>query len=165
MRRAELVMAIALTAFSLYLMAKAAELPIGWIPKSGPGPGAFPFWLGACMLACCIWTLVKWVRRTSPASRSEEPYWDSRTWHLFLIGAVPLTIMIALVQVVGIYVALPLYLAFYIRYVGHHSWPVTGSIALISPVAIFLFFEIALKIELPKAITEPLFYPIYDLFY
>lgn len=165
MRVAELVMAIVLAAFSLYIMMKSAELPIGWIPKSGPGPGAFPFWLGVGMLACCGWILVRWVRRTSPPSRSEEPYWDERGFRLFVIGALPLAIMIGLIHVVGTYVALPIYLAFYLRYVGGHSWRLTAPIALIAPVATFLFFEIALQIELPKAITEPLFYPIYDLFY
>jgi len=164
-RVAELVMAIVLAAFSLYLMVKAAELPIGWIPKSGPGGGAFPFWLAAGMLVCCGWIIVRWVLRTSPPSQSDEPYWDERGWRLFLIGALPLAVMIGLIHVVGVYVSLPLYLAFYLRYVGHHTWRLTSAIALITPVATFLFFEIALKIELPKGLTEPLFYPIYDLFY
>ena len=43
MRRAELVMALALGVLSAYLMVKSAELPIGWIPREGPGGGAFPF--------------------------------------------------------------------------------------------------------------------------
>jgi hypothetical protein len=32
-------------------------------------------------------------------------------------------------------------------------------------VVTFLFFEVALKITLPKGYTEPLFYPIFDLLY
>ena len=31
------------------------------------------------------------------------------------------------------------------------------------PVATFLFFEIALKITLPKGYTEPAFYPLYEM--
>ena len=53
MRMAELVMAIVMAVFSLAIMVKATELPIGWIKGSGPGGGAFPFWLGAGMLVCC----------------------------------------------------------------------------------------------------------------
>ena len=43
----------------------------------------------------------------------------------------------------------------------------TAQYARIAPHTLltFLFFEIALTIELPKGLTEPLFYPIYDLFY
>ena len=39
MRVAELVMAIVMAVFSLAIMIKAAELPVGWIPQSGPGGG------------------------------------------------------------------------------------------------------------------------------
>lgn len=170
MRVAELVMAVVMAIFSIYLMWKSTELPIGWIPKSGPGGGAFPFWLGAGMLACCGWIMVRWVRRTSPPSRSDEPYMDRRSLQLFLIGAGSLTAMIALIHLVGVYIAVPLYLIFYLRWVGNHSWKLTGSVAAIAPVAAFFFFEIALKIELPKGLAGTLFlnelvyYPLYDIF-
>ena len=36
-------------------------------------------------------------------------------------------------------------------------------IALVTPVAVFLFFEGGMKILLPKGITEPLFFPLYKL--
>lgn len=165
MRVAELVMAIVMAVFSLAIMIKATELPIGWIPQSGPGGGAFPFWLGAGMLGCCFWIVVRWFRRTSPQSRSTEPYLDQRSMQLFLIGAVPLAIMIGLIHIIGVYFSVPLFLLYYIRFVGGHSWRLAGTITAIMPVVTFLFFEIALTIELPKGLTEPLFYPIFDLFY
>ena len=59
MRRAELLMALVLGAFSAYLMVKSAELPIGWIPDEGPGGGAFPFWLAFGMLICCVWIVAR----------------------------------------------------------------------------------------------------------
>ena len=83
MRRAELLMAIALAILSSYLMWKSAELPIGWIPGEGPGGGAFPFWLSLGMLICCIWTIVRWFQRKTPESRSTEPYLDRQTAVLF----------------------------------------------------------------------------------
>ena len=36
-RTAELLMALAMGIFSVYLMVKSAELEIGWIPGEGPG--------------------------------------------------------------------------------------------------------------------------------
>ncbi|MCK5383521.1 MAG: tripartite tricarboxylate transporter TctB family protein, partial [Gammaproteobacteria bacterium] len=89
MRRAELVMAIVMAIFSAYLMWKSAELPIGWIPDEGPGGGAFPFWLSLGMLVCSVWTIVRWFRRMTPASRSSEPFFDihSLTLILLVIGA------------------------------------------------------------------------------
>ena len=165
MRRAELYMAIALAFFSLYIMIKANELPIGWIPKSGPGGGAFPFWLGAGMLVCCGVIVFRWFRGTSQFSLSDKPYMDSRTFQLFIVGAVPLAIMIGLIHIIGVYFSVPLYLFYYLRFVGGHGWKLSTIITGVMPVATFLFFEIALKIELPKGLTEEWFYPIYDLFY
>lgn len=164
MRVAELVMALVMAIFSLYLMWKSTELPIGWIPDEGPGGGAFPFWLSLGMLVCCLWMLVRWVARTSPPSRSTEVYMTPRTLKWFLLVAGSLAVMIGLIHIIGVYGAVPLFLIFYIRFLGRHSWVITGALAVCTPVAAFFFFEIALKKTLPKGFTEPLFYPLYDIF-
>lgn len=164
MRRAELVMAIFLAAFSVYLMIKSAELPIGWIPGEGPGGGAFPFWLGAGMLVCCVIIIIRWFRRTSPQSQSSEPYMDADTLRMFITIAGSLTVMIGSIHIIGVYFALPLFLMFYLRFLGRHSWPLTAGVAVAAPVFTFFFFEIALLKTLPKGFTEELFYPLYDIF-
>jgi putative tricarboxylic transport membrane protein len=164
MRVAELVMALAMAVFSLYLMWKSAELPIGWIPEEGPGGGAFPFWLSVGMLVCCMVIVIRWFRRTSPLSRSTEPYMDTRAVRIFALAAGSLFVMIASIHLIGVYGAIPLFLIFYMRYMGSHPWRLTGALAVAMPVATFFFFEIALKISLPKGETEPLFFPLYDIF-
>jgi len=75
-----------------------------------------------------------------------------------------LIVTVALFSFIGIYGALPLFLVFYIRYMGKHSWLLTSVLAVAIPVVIFYFFEITLKIILPKGITEPLFLPLYKIF-
>lgn len=164
MRRAELVMAVVMAILSIGLMAKSAELPVGWIPQEGPGGGAFPFWLSAGMLVCCGWIIVNWIRRSSPVSRSEESYMDGHSLAIFVTAAGSLAVMIGLIHVIGVYFAVPLFLVFYMRFVGKHSWPLSGALAVCIPIAAFFFFEVALRITLPKGKTEPLFYPLYDMF-
>ncbi len=164
MRKAELVMAVVMGLFSAYLMWKSAELPIGWIPEEGPGGGAFPFWLAAGMLVCCIWIIVRCLRRTSTVAVSTDQYMDAATLRMFLLVAGSLTVMIGLIHIVGVYVSTPLFMLFYMRYMGGHHWLPTGVIAVGTPVVAFFFFEISLKITLPKGFTEPLFYPLYDIF-
>ncbi len=164
MRRAELVMASVMAAFSLYLMWKSTELPIGWLPGEGPGGGAFPFWLSAGMLVCCLWVILRWFARASPPSRSTEPYMDRHAVKSFVLVAGSLTAMIGLIHLIGVYGAVPLYLVFYVRFLGRHSWTTTGALAIGTPVVAFFFFEIALRKTLPKGFTEPLFYPLYDIF-
>ena len=156
-------MAVVLAIVSTGLMWKSAELPIGWIPGEGPGGGAFPFWLSAGMLLCCIWTIVRWVR-SRHRTDDGTPYMDKDTLRVFLTGSLSLTVMIGSIYLVGVYGAIPLLLIFYMKYIGRHSWPVTASLAVIFPIVTFFFFEIALTITLPKGLTEPLFYPLYDIF-
>jgi len=57
------------------------------------------------------------------------------------------------------------FLVFYLKYIGRHKWGLTIALTIGIPIFIFCLFEWALKIPLPKAFTEPWFYPIYDLMY
>ena len=165
MRMAELAMGVVMGVFSLYLMWKSTELPIGWIPGEGPGGGAWSFWLSTGMLLCCIAIVIRWAKRMTPQSRSTEVYMDSRGLKLFLLNAGALTAMIGLFHIVGAYGAIPAFLIFYLRFMGGHSWRLTGTFAAVTPVVTFLFFEIALQKTLPKGFTDPWFEPICDFFY
>jgi putative tricarboxylic transport membrane protein len=78
---------------------------------------------------------------------------------------VALIVTVGLFSFIGIYGALPLFLIFYLRFLGNHSWRLTVTLAIVIPVVIFFFFEITLKIILPKGITEPLFLPLYKMFF
>ncbi len=164
MRKAEFVTAVVLAVFSAYLMWKSAELPVGWAEGVGPGGGMFPFWLSAGMLVCSVWILINWVRRTSPPSQSDEPYMDRQTLILITMVVGSLTLMIGLIHVIGVYGSVPLFFIWYMRTIGRHSWSETLTLAIITPIVTFFFFEILLHITLPKGYLEPLFYPLYDLF-
>ena len=164
-RQAELVMAIFLALCSIGLMLKSAELKIGWIEGRGPGSGAWPFWLSTGMLLCCLWTLIRWFRRITPESRSTELYMTRSTVLIVGTSAGAILFLLGATHFIGIYASLVFFLLFYLKYVGRHTWPLTITLTIGIPVFIFCLFEWALKIPLPKAITEPWFYPIYDLMY
>ena len=158
MRRAELIVAVFLAIFSLYLMWKSTELPIGWDPDKGPGGGAFPFWLSAGMLVCALLIAYRTLRGLTPESRSTEPFMDRESFRMILIVVASLTALVAGIHVIGIYGSVPLFLIFYLRYMGKHSWVTTLLVSLTTPVVTFLFFEKLLLILLPKGITDELFY-------
>lgn len=164
MRRAEFIAGIVLAALSIYLMWKSTELEIGWVPDEGPGGGFWPFWLSAIMLASCIWTLVNWFRRATPAANSDDPFMDSYAIKQFVLVGGGVLGMVGAVYVVGMHLAVGLFFIYYIRFLGHHSWTVTLSIAGLSPVIIFLFFDVALRKFLPVGLMEPLYLPLYDFF-
>tara|TARA_B100000029_G_scaffold510873_1_gene603449 strand:- start:2961 stop:3437 length:477 start_codon:yes stop_codon:yes gene_type:complete len=157
-------MAAVLALFSVYLMWKSSELPIGWIPQQGPGGGAFPFWLAVGMLICCIWIIVRWFRRNTVVSRSTEPYLTNSSLKMFLTVSGLLGFMIGAIHIIGVYFSVLIFLLLYIRLLGSHRWSTSILIAVATPVVAFFFFEIALLITLPKGYSEPLFYPLYDWF-
>ena len=163
-RVAELAMAILMGVFSLYLMYKSAELPIGWIPDEGPGGGAWPFWLSVMMLLSCVGIIVNWARRKGAIAVSEEPYIGRGVLIEVGLVALALIVTVGLFSFIGVYGALPLFLLFYLRFLGNHSWGLSVLFALLIPIITFFFFEITLKITLPKGVTEPLFYPLYRMF-
>jgi hypothetical protein len=167
MRKAELAMAVVMGIFSLYLMWKSAELDIGWIPDEGPGGGAWPFWLATAMLLSCIYIILNWLRRASPPSRSDEVFMDKGTMISVGLVAGALIVTVALFYVIGVYGALPLFMIFYVRFLGRHTWTMTAAMAIISPIVTFFFFDIALKITLPKGlpiVEETIFFPLYKIF-
>jgi len=164
-RTAELVMAIVLALASIGLMIKSNELTIGWVAGRGPGAGAWPFWLSFGMLLCCIATMVRWFMGITPESRNLDLFMTPETVKIVGVSAGAIVFLLAATHVIGMYFALVLFLLFYIRVIGRHSWLMTIGLTIGIPVFIFCLFEWALKIPLPKSFTEPLFYPIYDLMY
>ena len=175
MRRAEIVTAVLLGIFSMYLMWKSGEPPswdpsvprfanIGMIEGEGPGSGFWPFWLSVCMLACSVWIGVNWFRRTSPPSQSDEPFFDSYAKRMLAVVGAGLLGFLLLIGLIGFYGAIPVFMIYYMRFLGKHSWRLTLSVATGLVVISFFFFDIAMRIVLPKGYLEPLFIPLYDIF-
>ncbi|MBT6275742.1 MAG: tripartite tricarboxylate transporter TctB family protein [Chromatiales bacterium] len=170
-RSAELLMTLCMAALSGYFMYEAAKLPVGWIEDEGPGGGFWPFWLSMMMLVSCVWTGINWLRKHTKVSQSTEKYFAPGV--LVDVGVVALALFVTIalfdgigpIPGIGVYGALPLFLFFYLRVLGKHSWTLTLICTFSIPVITFLFFEIALKITLPKGISEPLFYPLFKFFF
>lgn len=167
MRQGEISLVGLLALFSLYLMWKSAELPIGYIRGQGPGGGFWPFWLALGMLLSCAASAWKWWRLQSPASRSEEPFLDSFGWWTVLHVGGSVTAFVALISVLSMYGAVAVFLLFYLRFLGRHSWVLTLSLSLLLPIGLFFFFEGVMLISMPQgmAFTQPFFDVMYDIIY
>lgn len=164
---ADRLIAGAIMALSIYFMSHAVALPIGWNGVTGgPGGGAFPFWLSAVMLVCAGAILIRsFAAEARTSARNREPFFDHVMLRSVVAVTVALVVTIALIGIVGAYVAIPLFLLWYLKVYGGHSWVLTLSITVLTPVFLFFFFEATLKILLPKGITEPLFFPLYAMFF
>ena len=116
------------------------------------------------MLASCVWTSINWLLRRSPASNSEAPFLDGYGWRMLATVGGGLIGFLGLIEFLGFYAAILIFLVYYIRFIGRFGWPLTLGISTVVPVVCFFFFDIAMRIVLPKGHTEPLFIPLYDMF-
>ena len=165
-RTAEILAAVTLAVVSAAIMIKSTRgLSIGWNPETGPGSGVWPFWLSSGMLATSVWTIVRWFRRLTPESRSDELFMTRQTEQKVGITVAALFMLLLGTHVIGLYFSIAIFLIFYLRFLGRHSWLLTLVLATATPTALFFFFEGALVIPLPKGYSEPLFYPLYDIIY
>ena len=165
-RTVELLTALTLALVSVAIMVKATDgLSISWVPGKGPGSGVWPFWLSAAMLISCLMIIYQWFRGTTPESRSHETFMTAETVRIVGISVAALFLLLLATHVIGLYFSMALFLIFYLRVMGRHTWLLTMILSLATPLALFFFFEGALVIPLPKAYSEPLFYPLYDIIY
>ena len=162
MLTADRLIALGIIGLSFYFMSHAILLPIGWNAETGgPGGGAFPFWLSLIMALCAGGVLVRSFGR----EEGFVPFFDPETIRSVAAVVIALVVTVGLVAVAGAYVALTLFLFWYLRVFGRHGWTLTLSLLVATPIFLFFFFEVTLKILLPKGWTEPLFLPLYATFF
>ncbi len=92
---------------------------------------------------------------------------DRTGFALFLVNAGSVTAMIAAVQFISVYGAIFFFLIFYLRFYGRHTWALTLIVAVVTPIVAFFFFDVALRITLPKGlpwVEENFYYPLYEWF-
>lgn len=148
MRVADLITASVLMLLGGVVVYDAVRLGIGW-ESDGPRSGFFPFWLGALLIAMCAVILVQaaGLGATRPFVRREQvgPV-------LKVLG--PALAAVVLMQWIGLYVASAIYTAFYMRWIGRHSWVAVAAVALGVPLIAFVVFERWFLVPMPKGPLE-----------
>ena len=126
----------------------AVRLGFGWGPD-GPRSGFFPFWLALIMVVTCGVILAQAARGgrgQSFVSREQLSPVLKVLW--------PATAAVLLMHFVGLYVASALYMGFYTRWVGRHSWATVLLVALGISIGSFLVFEKWFLVPMPKGPLE-----------
>jgi putative tricarboxylic transport membrane protein len=148
MRAADLITASILGILGGLVIVDAIRLGVGW-GIDGPKAGFFPFWLALIMVVCCAIIMAQQARK---AIRSA--FIDPGKLSPVLKVLWPAILAVALMQWLGLYVASALYLGFYMRWVGRHSWAVVISLAFGIPLVTFLVFERWFYVPMPKGPLE-----------
>ena len=148
MRTADLVTASVLMLIGGVVLFDAVRLGVGW-GTDGPRSGFFPFWLAVFMLAACVAIFVQ-AWRASPA----RPFATREQVGPVLKVLIPATALVVLTQFIGLYAASAFYTAVYMRWIGHHRWPVVLLVSIGIPVVTFLVFEKWFLVPMPKGPLE-----------
>src|SRR5689334_5302602 len=148
MRAADIIAASLLSALGLLVLGEAVRLGFRWGPD-GPQSGFFPFWLSVILIGHTLTIIVRALRR-----RAEKPFVTAGQLRSVLTVAVPAAAMVLVTQFFGLYIASALYLAFYVRWVGRHSWFIAVALAVCVPVVTFVVFERWFLVPLPKGPVE-----------
>lgn len=126
----------------------AVRLGFGWGPD-GPRSGFFPFWLALIMVVVCVAIIAQAARRAENKSFVSREQLGSVLKVLW-----PALAFVALIRFVGLYVSAALYMGFYMRWVGRHSWATVLLIALGVSIGAFLVFEKWFLVPMPKGPLE-----------
>jgi hypothetical protein len=151
-RSANIIVALLLIAVGGLVIADSLRLGIGWA-EDGPRPGYFPFYTGLLIVlsSLCTIALTLWGRIQSTGSFVGRDQFRS-VMKIFL----PSVIYVALIGVIGIYVASGLFIAIFMRWLGRFRWPTMIIVSIVVPFFLFLIFELWFLVPLPKGPVEDL---------
>lgn len=151
--------AVEITAY-LVLIALAAVLAYdnwrsgaGWA-REGPQSGYMPFYLSLILAGASLWGLGLCVLRRVGAGKTFVTRDQLRR---VLQVFVPTLVFCVLVQWLGIYVGSFLLIAGFMRFIGRIAWWKSLVTAFLFALAMFLTFEIAFDVIMPKGPLEAAF--------
>jgi putative tricarboxylic transport membrane protein len=144
----EVIVAAVLLAIALLVMADSLRSGIGW-GDDGPRSGYFPFRVGLLLAAACVAILVSTLR-----DRSTKVFAERAQLMLVVQVFVPIVAYVALIAVLGIYVASLLLIGYFMRRHGKYGWAVTAAVSVGVPLVFFAVFERWFLVPLIKGPLE-----------
>ena len=148
----EVIVAGVLLLLALLVIGDSLRAGIGWA-EDGPRSGYFPFriglLLGGAAAVILIGQLLRW-------SRSTEVFAERAQLGLVVQVFVPITVYVALIAGLGIYLASLLLIGYFMRRHGKYGWPITAAVSIGVPVVFYLVFERWFLVPLIKGPLEQL---------
>jgi hypothetical protein len=146
----ELATALVIFAIGAAVVIGALEYKIGW-DDGGPQPGYFPFYVGLVIIGSTVGVAIQALLQgdwRATASITREQAKRVGTFFVPVIG------FVALCNVVGIYLAMALYLLFTMRLQGGYGWVRSVAVAFGTAGAFFVMFEFLFGQPLLKGPVE-----------
>jgi len=130
------------------------------LPGTSPGdvgPSWYPFWAAALMGLAAIVVGYRAMVTPQPAQGAFATR-ESVTSVLKLV--LPMFVYAFSFKWLGFYLATVVYMGFFAAYLGRYKWWGILAAAVLTPVAIYLLFEVAFRLILPKSIFYTMGFPL-----
>ena len=152
-RWVELIVALLIAVGGAVVIVDSIRIGTGWA-ADGPQSGYFPNFIGWILVGAGLWiagrTLLRWrpLAGKSFVSRAEiKPV---------LLMALPTAAYVAVLSVLGIYVASALYIATFMIWQGRYRLLPALLVSIGLPAVLFVLFEVWFLVPLPKGPLEHL---------
>ena len=149
MRRISLVAGALFLAFSLVVC--AASWSLEYYSSLGPGPGFFPFWLGALLAFLSVIWIVQVVVETSDGEGARHffPDRDGIRRVVSIIGA--LVLIVAFMNTIGFQLSMFAFLLFLLIVLGRVNPWLTAVVASVGSFGLNYVFTTWLDVQLPPS--------------
>jgi hypothetical protein len=152
-RSMDVIVALIAIALGGLVISDSLRLGIDWA-EDGPKPGYFPFYTGLLIVLSSLCTIVlTLIGRMSNSMPFVRRHQLGDVMKVFI----PSAIYVALIGVIGIYVASALFIAIFMRWLGRFGWLTIVMVSLAVPFSLFVIFELWFLLPLPKGPVENLF--------
>lgn len=149
MKKANLIMGLFLSAFSIFVILEAKKMPPE-MPGSGLGPGVLPFWLGVGIL---VLSVILIVQSLLDKESGKSIFTVSEAASVGIMFAA-IVIYAILMDLLGFGSATLLLVIFLVRRLGKYAWWKCGAMGLITAVVSVYLFRILLDMPLPTGIVS-----------
>lgn len=151
-RSVEIAVSVALMLLGSVVVYDSLRLGARWA-DDGPQAGYFPFYVGGILCVCALVLLAHAVvgKFAGPRTFISGPELR-RVLQVF----VPAAVYVAAIQVIGIYVASAVYVAFFMCWLGRYRVWLSAAVGVGLMTAFFLMFEVWFKVPLFKGLWDPL---------
>ena len=132
----------AFAAVGVYVLVSSIDL--GLWTSLGPGPGLFPFAMGAVLAAMSAVWLVQELRRPSDTAEGVDR-------GLVIAVVLSLTVLAAVMDLIGFQLSMFLFLMYHLKVRGRRTWISSLITALAGSVGAFYAFNYGLNVTLPAS--------------
>jgi hypothetical protein len=148
--RVDAMVAAVLTMVGLVVVVEARRLGAGWT-SDGPGPGYFPFYIGAILAIGGVGIL---YQSLLSKTANTGTFVDSEQFKRVMSVLLPSALYVAVIMALGQYIASAIFIALFMVWLGKYSWLKSVIVGVAVNALFFVMFEVWFKVPLYKGALD-----------